>query len=300
MPTAKQHRPNGVFVGLATVDIIYTVEKIPGRDEKISVPGQQISAGGPATNAAVTFAFLGGRAELVTAVGSHPVAALIGEDLSHHKVRLHDVAHRSREVPPLSSIMVLRASGERTVVSANAAVFSRIADDFNPQWLRGASILLVDGHYMPLCIAASRGARERGIRVVMDSGSWKEGMQQLLPFIDIAICSADYRPPGCRHIDDVFEFLRAQNISQIAITRGASQVRFADHGESGSIPIEKIRPVDTLGAGDIFHGAFCYYACRPRASFRDALAKAARVASFSCQFSGTREWMKMRGSGARG
>jgi len=289
MPSA---RPKGVFVGLATVDTIYTVESIPKRNQKISVPGQQISAGGPATNAAVSFAFLGGRTELVTAVGAHPLAAVIREDLAQHSVRLHDLASRRREIPPISSIMVVRGTGERAVVSANAAVFADIKPAFDPQWLRGASILLLDGHYMPLCIAAARCARERGIPVVMDSGSWKQGMAKVLPFIDAAICSVDYRPPGCRSVDHVLDFLRAQNISRIAITRGASAIRFVDGDKRGSIAVEKIRATDTLGAGDIFHGAFCYYICRPDATFGKALASAAHVASFSSRFPGTRAWME--------
>jgi len=290
MPNAR--RAKALFVGLATVDILYTVEEIPRRNQKISVVGQQISAGGPATNAAATFAFLGGRAELVTAVGRHPLAAIIRDDLHGHNIRLHDLAHRRNEAPPISSIMVHRRSGERTVVSANAAVFSGKLGGFRPQGLRGASILLVDGHYMPLCVAAAKTAQERGIRVVLDSGSWKGGMSELLPCVDIAICSDDYRPPGCRSIEDVFDFLRGRNIRQIAITRGASAVRFRDGSMRGSIQVKKIQPVDTLGAGDIFHGAFCYYACQFGVSFRDALAEAARVAGFSCLHPGTRAWMQ--------
>lgn len=298
--TQKQPRPKGLFVGLATVDILYTVEEIPGRDEKISVPAQQLSAGGPATNAAATFAALGGRAELVTAVGLHPLAAVISGDLRRHSVRLRDVAGRRREIPPVSSVMVVRETGERSVVSANAAAFAGLLGDFDPAWLRSASILLVDGHYMPLCLAAARQGRERRIPVVLDSGSWKEGMAELLPLVDIAICSESYRPPGCRDRKDVFEFLEARNIRQIAITSGASPIELHDHGRRGRVPIEKIRPVDTLGAGDILHGAFCYHACQPGTSFRDAVVRAARVASFSCQFPGTREWMEMQVLGIRG
>ncbi len=279
------------------MDILYTVEKLLERDEKISVPGQQISAGGPATNAAATFAFLGGRAELATAVGSHGLTAVISDDLRRHSVRLHDVAAQRGEVPPVSSIMVLRATGERSVVSANAAVFSCGLADFDPRWMRGASILLVDGHYMPLCISAAREARKRRIPVVLDSGSWKEGMAELLPLVDIAICSGDYRPPGCRDAKDAIEFLRAQNIRQVAITGGASPIRVGDRGRRARIAIERVRAVDTLGAGDILHGAFCYYASQPGVPFREALARAARVASFSCQFPGTRKWMQAWGQG---
>jgi sugar/nucleoside kinase (ribokinase family) len=280
-----------LFVGLATVDLSYAVDEIPRRNQKISVAGQHIAAGGPATNAAATFAFLGGRAGLVTAVGSHPLGTIIRTDLEKFNVVLHDVARRRNELPPVSSIMVLRGTGERTVVSANAAVFSPIEAEFSPRWLSGVRIVQVDGHYMPLCIAAARLAHQRGIPVVLDSGSWKAGMAGLLRYIDIAICSDNYRPPGCRDIDDVFEFLAGRGIGKIAITRGASGLRFVDRVERGKIAVENIRPVDTLGAGDIFHGAFCYYMCQPGSSFRDALEAAARVASFSCRHPGTRSWM---------
>ena len=288
-------QPKGVFVGLAAVDIIYTVQDLPGRNEKLSVEGQQICAGGPATNAAVTFAFLGGRAELVSAAGSHPLASVIREDLRRQSVRLRDLAGDRREAPPLSSIVVVRGTGERSVVSANAAVFSRLHGKFDPQWLRGASILMVDGHYMPVGIAAARAARKHGIPVVMDSGSWKEGMERLLPFVDFAICSDDYRPPGCRDTADVFDFLRARGIRRIAITRGAAPIQFADAGHAGRIAIARVKAVDTLGAGDILHGAFCYYCSQPGASFRDALNKAARVATFSCRYPGTRAWIPKAG-----
>jgi sugar/nucleoside kinase (ribokinase family) len=145
---------------------------------------------------------------------------------------------------------------------------------------------------MALCISAAREARERHIPVVLDSGSWKQGMAELLPLVDIAICSADYRPPGCRDAKDALEFLWAQNIRQVAITGGGSPIRVVDHGRRGRIRIETVRAVDTLGAGDILHGAFCYYASDPGIPFREALARAARVASFSTQFTGTRSWMQ--------
>ena len=197
-PSIEIHRPKGLFVGLATVDLSYQVDQIPWRNQKISVPAQLITAGGPATNAAATFAFLGGRTTLVTAVGSHALAAVIRSDLARLSIRLHDMARGRRESPPVSSVTVHRASGDRTVVSANAAVFSTVNAEFDPKWLRGVSIVEVDGQYMPLCIAAARAACERGIPVVLDSGSWKPGMPKLLPFLDTVICSGDFRPPGCR------------------------------------------------------------------------------------------------------
>jgi len=292
MTARSKQRPQGLFVGLATVDISYAVEEIPGRNQKISVPAQAVSAGGPSANAAATFAFLGGRASLATALGKHPLASVIRADVERFSITLHDLARGREEAPPVSSIMVLRRTGERTVVSANAAVFASISPEFNTRWLSGAAIVQVDGHYMGLCIAAARAARERGIPVVLDSGSWKQGMGELLRWVDIAICSDDYLPPGCRDTSDVFEFLGARGIRRIAITGGGGAIRFVDREERGVIAVPKVRAVDTLGAGDIFHGAFCYYVARPGYEFRGALSAAARMASFSCRYPGTRSWME--------
>ncbi len=289
---ASDDHPSGLFVGLAAVDVSYTVDEIPRRNQKISVKGQLITPGGPATNAAATFAFLGGRTTLLTAVGAHPLASVIRDDLSHSSIRLHDRARGRRQPPPVSSILVHRATGERTVVSANAAVFSPVSAEFNPRWLAGVSIVLLDGQYMALCLAAAQAAHGRGIPVVLDSGSWKPGMAKLLPLLDTAICSGDFRPPGCRSESDVFQFLLAREIPRVAITRGDSAIRFVGDGKRGEIPVRRIRPVDTLGAGDIFHGAFCYYACQPGRTFRSALAAASRVATFSCRYPGTRSWME--------
>jgi len=281
-----------MFVGLAAVDISYTVDKIPRRNQKISVEGQQLSAGGPSANAAATFAFLGGRAELVTAIGAHPLAAIIHSDLDRFAIAVRDMARHRKEPPPVSSIMILRGGGERTVVSANASIFPNAPAKFNPRWLSGVSILQVDGHYMPLCISAARAAGGRGIPVVLDSGSWKPGMNALVRLVDIAICSDDYRPEGCRDAADVLEFLSMRGIRRVAITRGSNSIRFLDGEEQGKIAVRKTRAIDTLGAGDIFHGAFCYFVSQSGSGFREALAAAARVATFSCEYPGTRSWMQ--------
>ena len=178
------------------------------------------------------------------------------------------------------------------MVSANAAVFSPVSAEFNPRWLAGASLMLVDGQYMALCIAAARAAKERGIPVVVDSGSWKPGMEKLLAFVDTVICSGDFRPPGCQSGHDVFRFMARRKIQRVAITRGESSIRYVAGDEPGEIRVRKVRCVDTLGAGDIFHGAYCYYAAQDGMAFGDALEMAARVASFSCRFRGTRSWME--------
>ncbi|MDT5198079.1 MAG: hypothetical protein QOH20_4833 [Mycobacterium sp.] len=68
----SEKAPVGVFVGLATLDVIHRIAKAPDANQKITSTAQFVAAGGPAANAAVTFAGLGGAAILVTALDDDP------------------------------------------------------------------------------------------------------------------------------------------------------------------------------------------------------------------------------------
>jgi sugar/nucleoside kinase (ribokinase family) len=277
-------------VGLSTIDLAYVVDDIPGRNSKISSSGQALAAGGPATNAAVTFAFLGGASSLVTAIGKHPLAAVIRNDIARFDVRLHDLASESEVAPAISSILVL-PTGDRTIVSANANVFPALDVQPDPNWFDRISIVLVDGHHMPVCLKAAAYARSRGLDVVLDAGSWKKGMPALLSSVSMALCSSDFRPPGCSNESEVIGFLRTQGIERGAITRGAKPILYFDGNLLGEIPVVQVVSKDTTGAGDIFHGAFCYRFSQPGSSLMEALRFAANVATFSSRFVGTRSWM---------
>ena len=279
-------RVPGCFVGLCTVDLEYVVHEFPPPNQKVSALRQELSAGGPAANAAITFAFLGGAASLVTALGGHAIAAIAREDLEKYKVQVHDLVQEPSAAPAISSICVHAGTGERTIVSANARAQSASPDEFDPEVVSGAKILLVDGHHMALCVAAARVARQAGITVVLDGGSWKEGMPGLLPYVDIAICSEDFTSPIA---------LRDQGVAKIAITRGAKPILWSTPESAGEIPVRRIEPKDTSGAGDILHGAFCW-AYTSGYDFTKALEFASGIATESCLHYGTRSWMSRRQS----
>src|SRR5690348_14635457 len=113
----SDHVTRILCAGLATVDLVYRVDRVPGVDEKAQATGLAVAAGGPAANAAVTAAALGSEVTLVTAIGSHPLGALIRADLTSHGVRIIDASPDSAEPPPVSAISVLARTGQRTIVS---------------------------------------------------------------------------------------------------------------------------------------------------------------------------------------
>ncbi|HEY2468663.1 MAG TPA: PfkB family carbohydrate kinase [Terracidiphilus sp.] len=280
----------GVFVGLSTIDLIHTVDDFPSPNSKTAAHTQELIVGGPATNAAIAFSYLGGNAALVTAVGQNRLAAIIKDELERYSIDLVDLAPEYDGLPAISSVWV-DGRGRRSVVSVNALQQANYSPDVDAAVLANTRILQVDGHSMEACQAWARAAHSSGIPVVFDGGSWKEGTGDLLAFVDTAICSADFRPPGCADLDQVIRYLQARDIKHIAITRGAEPIRFLSGASAGSIPVPQIEVVDTTGAGDILHGAFCYFAAAEH-DFVESLRKAVAVASESCRYPGTRRWMQ--------
>ncbi len=278
---------NGLFVGLTTLDFIYLADHFPSQNEKIVAREQMITAGGPATNAAVTFSYLGNCATLLSVIGSHPISQLILSDLSNYAVRVIDLASYRQESPPVSSIIVTQATGERAVISLNASKYQASSEQLPADILAAIDIILLDGHQMSISQAIAKQAKAKKIPIVIDGGSWKPGFEQLLPLADYTICSANFYPPHCQTTQEVFTYLQNLKIPAIAITQGEKPIQYFQQGMSGQLAVTAVPVVDTLGAGDIFHGAFCHFILEN--TFVDALSQASQIAANSCQYFGTRQ-----------
>ncbi|PSB02964.1 sugar kinase [Merismopedia glauca] len=279
----------GLFVGLITWDLIYLATSVPTSNQKIVASNYTVGSGGPATNAAICFNHLGNRTKLVAIVGNHPISQLIQAELTSYGIELLDLAGDSTQPPPISSIIVTQGTGERAVISINA-IKNQISPQSLPEGiLEGVNIILLDGHQMELAQYLASLAQKRNIPVVIDGGSWKPGWEKVLPYVDYAICSANFLPPGCRSQEEVFGYLTDAGVTHIAITNGENPIRYESFSDCRVVLVPQIQAVDTLGAGDIFHGAFCHYILQT--SFPEALAAAAQVAANSCQFFGTKLWM---------
>ena len=236
-----------VCVGLATVDLVHRVDKIPGADEKAQATSVEIAAGGPAANAAVTAAALGAQVTLVTAVGRHPLGALVRADLEAYGVRVIDAAPGFDGPPPVSAITVASDSGQRTIVSRNAGDMAvGVPDEGFPD----ADLTLVDGHHPTLGVAAARGAR----RLLVDAGSWRPVFAEILPLAEVVAASADFRHPAARAGTDR-ALAAAIGAPHVIVTHGPDPVRWFSGARSGAVPVPPVAAVDTAGAGDAFHGA---------------------------------------------
>ncbi|WP_230396114.1 PfkB family carbohydrate kinase [Streptomyces blattellae] len=280
---------------MSTLDVIQLVDHVPDADEKLTAREQVVAAGGPAANAAAAFTHSGGAARLLTAIGSHPLGRAVAADLDGLGVTVSDLTADAVEPPTVSSILVTASSGQRAVASTNATGHRLVPPDGLDAMVAGCDIVEVDGHHMELAVAAAHAARAAGCRTLLDGGSWKTGTENLLPSIDVAVCSDDFHPPGTHTPADTLRFLRDHGVVWSAVSRGGQPIVWAGPDDSGTVDVPPVRVADTLGAGDVLHGTLAYrLAVQGRLTsqrFVEALRGAAAVASRACASFGTRAWM---------
>ena len=283
------------FVGLTTLDVIHRVAAAPRPNEKVTALRQDVAAGGPSANAAVVAAALGARSVLVTALGESPVAVAARADLEAHGVTVIDSAGigsaRGDFLLPVSSVAVDEVTGERSVVSADGALSVAPAIDPGVLYdLPTPDVIQFDGHHPELALSVlgwQVGCEPRPF-VVLDAGRWREVFRSLIPEADVVAASADFALP-----DDLegLEDFEAGERSWLT-TDGSAPVTW--RGSSGRIAVFEVPPVgavDTLGAGDAFHGALCK-ALAGGAEMPDAISEAIRVAGVRVASVGPRAWLR--------
>lgn len=230
--------------GISVIDYVHRVEALPeGALKHRSTDFRQIG-GGCAANAAVGAARLGGEVTLVTRMGADPAGDALAAMLEGAGVTLQ--AARGGRTPQ-SSVMVDPA-GERMIVNFPGA---DLPDD--PPDLPSFEAALADCRWPAAAEAVLRAARAAGVPAVLDGERYTP--QNLAELATHVVFSA----PGLRDfagMDDLPAALAqaaARLPGRVAYTDGPDGVTWAG---GPHVPAPPVAAVDTLGAGDLWHGAF--------------------------------------------
>jgi sugar/nucleoside kinase (ribokinase family) len=279
----------GLFVGLATLDLAQRVGQRPGVNEKVVARRSDIAAGGPAAVAAVTFGALGGHSVLLSALGPGPIARLAAAELSGAGVHIVDAWAAGTDLS-ISAITVVDDTGQRSVVSRNAEDLTAVPPADLPGLVGDSDVVLIDGHHPELAVTAARAAQAVGIPVVLDCGSPKPVYAELVPLADAVVCSANFAADPDRS-DAAAAALLADGARLVAVTAGAAPVRWWTRQHSGALVVPRVAVRDTVGAGDVLHGAVAFALARGVTNPERALSFGIAVASLRVQYVGPRAWL---------
>lgn len=275
-----------VFAGLLTIDVAQMAQSFPTVGGKSTADAAYMDVGGPAANAAITASLLGGRTLLATVIGSGDMSDYARSVLDRHGVVCDDRAAGSRV--PLASIWI--TAGERTILATNNSdvVMDMAGGRLLPD---DAVAVLVDGHYAELAVAVAVEAHHAGVPIVLDCGRWRPVFSELLPLAtDIIMCET-FRPPGMEPLSPGDAAMAIQDRWQpelCAVTRGADDVVVATDDGLTAVSVPDVTVVDTMGAGDVFHGAYMYWRYAAGLAATAAIRASTDLASQSCTHLGVR------------
>ena len=269
----------GLFVGLCGLDVVFYEDKpLPVEDVKMKCSDLRACIGGPAANAAITYTLLGGEATVVSYIGNSSVGKVIKQMMADLGIAVVDLC-LDDDVKCISSIYVNTTNATRTIFSGRNEIHSLTEFDILEENIAECDFVLYDGHFSHVDDVLLEGCKKMSKDIVIDVGGWKDSFNNILKYDPTLICSAVFNRDGLDGIALQQEF----GYDKVAITRGSKSIVYKtlDMTAPAEIEVLTVNAIDTLGAGDVFHGAYCYFKYVKELSFAGALANAMQVAAAS-------------------
>jgi sugar/nucleoside kinase (ribokinase family) len=276
-------------VGLNATDTIIRLPHFPAFNSKVEFRESEILPGGQVATAVTAWARWGLKARYVGKIGDDDAGRLQQEEMHRSGIEAHWIV-----VPRCQSqssyILVDQETGERTVLWKRDPRLELLPSEFEREWVVQGRLLHVDGHDCAGATQAARWARAAGIPVTADLDNRYPGVEVLLEYVDYAITSREFPGRLCG-TDDLFLSLPAIaarfGCRLVAATLGTDGVLAWDRAEFHYAPAFDVNPVDTTGAGDIFHAAFAFALLRG-GDLDGSLEFSCAAAGLSCLGAGAR------------
>lgn len=283
-----------VCVGLAVHDVMFTVDRLPSGAGKTHAVNRVEMGGGPAANAAVAIATLGGDARFVGVLGEDRLGHTITAELEELDVDTTHVRRSNYHRSPTSSVTIDR-SGERAIVNHTDPDLFAGAHLPSGQELHGASAVLVDVRWHEGARAGLRWARDQGVPGVVDYDLGDTDGPALAELASHVIFSSGAlaRLTGTQDPGDGLRTARTLTPAWLAVTVGERGTVWLEGDQPRHQPGYVVETVDTTGAGDVYHGVFALELARGRDEI-EAMRSASAAAALACTRVGGRDGVPSR------
>jgi sugar/nucleoside kinase (ribokinase family) len=278
-------KPRILCIGIPVRDLTFRIEELPGRGEKIPASHFDQICGGNALNAAIGIAKLGSHAAMTGPMGDATETSdqFLFDKLGELGIATDALVHMPGLVTPISTVMV-DPSGERTIITFRDPALWKVKLPDAETLLRDCVAILIESRCAAFATDLCAEARRRGIPVVVDIDSAMSQSEGLLAASSHLIFSSDAlkATAGISNDADALNKVATLTHAFVAVTRGPKGTLWRDDkGQLQETPAFPVHTVDTLGAGDIFHGAFAMAITEGR-DIPHALRFASAAAALKC------------------
>jgi ribokinase len=279
-----------VGLGQACVDYLGRVPCYPSEDGKMELLDLQSQCGGPASTALVTLSRLGVKTSFLGSISDDPIGAEILKGLEAEQVEHSLLKITPGHTSQFAFIAVSRQSGNRTIFWHRGTAPPLRKEEVDLSLFPEAKVLHLDGLMIEASIEAAIQARARGVKVVLDAGTLREGSLELVSHTDVLIASARFAVPlvGDRSpAEKALEALSRFGPKAIVITLGSKGSVGWNQGELLAESVFPVNAVDTTGAGDVYHGAYIYGLMKEW-SMKTCMRFASAASALKCKVMGAR------------
>ena len=277
-------------VGLNATDTLILLSHFPAYAGKVPFEQEILSPGGQVASAMVTCAKLGLNVKYIGTVGDDERGRIQLESLASSGINLDDVEVRKNCPNQTAYILIDRTTGERTVLWQRNDCLRLDPESITADKIASSRMLHIDGHDTAAVARAAEIARQHHIPVTVDVDTIYHGFDRVLPNVDYLVASSEFpaqwtnQQDPCRALETIQEEF---HMPVAAMTLGAHGAMARMNGRFIYSPAFVVNCVDTTGAGDVFHGAFCY-AVLQNMPMRDVLEFSNAMAALNCTALGAR------------
>lgn len=276
-----------IVVGSINLDLIATVDRLPGPGETVPGSGFSTAPGGKGANQALAAARAGAQVRMVGAVGKDNFAADALDCLKNAMIDLSGVGETHASTG--TALILVGADGENMIAVVPGANASVLPGDLSKAFMKKGDVVLLQ-HEIPLATVAAAldMAREAGAVSILNTAPFQAEAAELLAKADVIVANETefdlygkaLSLDGNDRADRIAAFARRTGRT-IIVTLGSEGVMAATRDDFLQVPSLPITPVDTVGAGDTFCG---YLAASLGAGLglEDALRRAAVAGALAC------------------
>ena len=285
-----------ICTGLAVLDHIFFLPEIPKNPIKSFATNYQSGGGGNAATAAVAICRAGGQAIFWGSLGDDLNGDIILSELAGFGVDVDDVSRLKGLKSGVSSVLIDNA-GERLITNYTDRELIKNAEWLPLGKLVESDAVLTDLRWQEGALKVLRRARELGIPGILDADMVPEDSlnEDVIKNATHVLFSAPALNEFTRDksIVEALHCVAEINRGWAGVTEGSSGTRWLDNGKVRHVPAFKVETIDTLGAGDVFHGVFALSLAEGYLE-NIALIRASAAAALHCSRTGGRKSIPLR------
>jgi sugar/nucleoside kinase (ribokinase family) len=264
---------SGVGIEADTMTLASAEEQAPIIEKLISMGSESVSdCGGSATNSLVAAANYGSNCHHVCRVADDEDGTRYLDSLRAAGVKHIGVSSENSDMPTGKCLILVTPDAKRTMISMLGVSAFLGASDIDYEVVENSKIFYIEGYMVTsddnfnAVISTLEYLKGKDVLKALslsDAGivhGFKDKFDLIESYgIDMIFCNDDEAVAfsGKENLEDAIEYYKSKSY-MTAITKGADGSVVVQNGVEYLATAEKITPVDTNGAGDMFAGSFMH------------------------------------------